>query len=90
MVLSRKKRTLLFRKRVEKKWSEYYWEFILKYSNKLWDWEWLSYNPNITIDLIEKYPNKSWDWYGISHNPNITMEFIEKYPAKPWDWYGFN
>ena len=37
MVISRKKRTSLFRQRVEKEWREYYWEFILKYSDKL-DW----------------------------------------------------
>ena len=85
MPLSRRKRTSLFRQLVEKEWTEYFWEFVLKYSDKL-DWMSISSNPNITMEFIEKYPDKPWDWYVISHNPNITIEFIEKYPAKPWDW----
>ena len=86
MAPSRKKRTSLFRQRVEKEWSEYYWEFVLKFSDKL-DWSWISENPNITMDIIEKYPDKPWNWSAISNNSNITMEFIEKYPDNPWDWY---
>ena len=34
MVLSSKKRTLLFLQQVEKEWNEYYWEFVSKYSDK--------------------------------------------------------
>ena len=85
MVISRKKRTSLFRQLVEKEWSEYFWEFVLKYYDKL-DWYGISRNPNITMRIIEKYPNKPWKWYDISCNPNITMDIIEKYPDKPWNW----
>ena len=53
-----------------------------KYPNKPWNWEWISYNPNITMEFIEKYPNKPWDWHWMSHNPNINMEMIEKHPEK--------
>ena len=56
------------------------WKFIEKYPNKPWDWDYISKNPNITMEIIEKYPNKPWDWCLISQNPNITMEIIEKYP----------
>ena len=49
-----------------------------------------SYNPNITMEIVEKYPDKPWNWYRISCNPNITMEIVEKYPDKPWDWYGLS
>ena len=59
---------------------------LLKYPNKLWDWDWISSNPNITLEFIEKYPDKPWHWICISGNPNITMEFIEKYPDKRWNW----
>ena len=59
---------------------------IEKYPEKPWNWEYISYNPNITIEIIENNPEKPWDWYGISQNPNITMEMIDKYPDKPWDW----
>ena len=61
MVISRKKRTSLFRQLVEKEWSEYFWEFVLKYTDKL-DWDYISRNPNISMDIIEKYPDKPWVW----------------------------
>ena len=79
MVISRKKRTSLFRQQVEKEWREYFWEFVLKYSDKV-DWYGISCNPNISMDIIEKYPDKPWDWYWISCNPfNYEKElFIEK------------
>ena len=85
MVIPRKKRTSLFRQQVEKEWSEYYRRFVLKYSDKL-NWELISCNPNISMDIIEKYPDNPWDWNSISYNPNITMDIIEKYPDKPWNW----
>ena len=54
------------------------------------NWEWISQNPNITMDIIEKHPNQKWSWFnGISTHPNITMEIIEKYPNHPWDWNGY-
>ena len=86
MVISRKKRTSLFRQLVEKEWRIYYWEFVLKYSDKL-NWERISRNPNISMDIIENNPDKPWDWHGISRNPNITMDIIEKYPDKHWNWH---
>ena len=89
MVISRKKRTSLFRQQVEKEWIEYFWKFVLKYSDKL-DWEWRFRNPNISMEIIEKYPDKSWNWYVISENPNITMEFIEKNLNKRWNWNGIS
>ena len=79
MPLSRKKRTSLFRQRVEKEWSEYFWEFVLKYYDKL-DWYGISRNPNITMDIIDKYPDKDWNWFSIKRNP-FTYEkelFVEK------------
>ena len=57
-----------------------------KYTEKPWEWEWISLNPNLTMEIIEKYPDKPWKWEWISSNPNITMEMIEKYPDKPWNW----
>ena len=72
-------------KYIQSKWGEYYWNFLMKYEDKL-NWYNISYNPNITMEIIENNPDKPWDWYDISYNPNITMEFIEKYPEKPWHW----
>ena len=67
-------------------------EIIEKYRGTIigilgdWNWEYISMNPNITMEFIEKYPEKPWDWDWISGNPNITMEIIEKHPEKPWNW----
>ena len=82
-----KKRLESLNKYIQNKWDEYYWNFIMKYEDKL-DWKHISCNRNITMEIIEKYTNKPWNWYGISQNSNITMEMIEKYPDKPWSWWG--
>ena len=90
MVISRKKRSSLFRKRIEKEWTEYYWKFVEKYYDKPWNWYGISMNPNITMDIIEQHPDKPWDWESISFNQNIRIETILKYPDKPWDWTGIS
>jgi len=56
-----KKRLYHLEKYIQNKWDEYYWNFLMKYGDKL-EWYCLSENPNITIEMIEKYPNKPWDW----------------------------
>ena len=50
---------------------------IEKHPENFRDWDWISKNPNITMEMIEKYPEKPWNWDYISSNPNITLEFIE-------------
>ena len=50
-------------------------EIIEKNSNKPWEWNGISRNPNL-MEIIEKYPNKPWNWNRISMNPNITIDFI--------------
>ena len=76
-------------KYIQSKWDKHYWNFVMKYEDKL-DWHCISINPNITMEMIEKYPDKPWNWEYISYNPNITMEIIEKYPEKPWVWWGIS
>ena len=54
---------------MNKVWNNYWFQFIEKYPDKPWNWNWISQNPNITMEMIEKYPEKPWDWsYGISRN----------------------
>ena len=76
-------------KYIQRKWEEYYWNFICKYSHKV-DWKNISSNPNITIEIIGNNPDKPWDWVFISANPNITMEIIDNSPDKPWDWWNIS
>ena len=65
-------------------------EFFEKNMDKPWDWEGLSSNPNMTMEIVEKYPTKPWDWYYISQNPNVTMETVKKYHDKSWSWKGLS
>ena len=34
-------------------------KLIEKYPDKEWEWEFISSNINLTIEMIEKYPDKS-------------------------------
>ena len=43
-------------KYIQNKWDEYYWNFIMKYEDML-DWDSISYNPNITMEIIENNPD---------------------------------
>ena len=36
--------------------------------DKPWHWDTISYNPNITMEIIEKNLDKPWDWNNISNN----------------------
>ena len=83
MVLSRKKRTSLFRQQVENEWRECYWEFVLKYYDKL-VWYGISRNPfNYEKELfIEKrmkeylaaYRIQQYYWKGIC-NPHCRIGY---------------
>jgi len=68
------------------KYCNQLWTLIERYPEKPWDWKYISFNPNITMEIIEKNPGKPWNWYRISKNPNITMGIIEKYPEREWNW----
>ena len=54
------------------------------------DFRILSFNANITFDIVEKHIDKPWDWVGLSCNPNITFDIVEKHIDKPWSWYGLS
>ena len=49
-----------------------------------WDWNYLSGNPNITIDFIENNLKTNdpfpWSLEGMSQNPNLNMNFIINHP----------
>ena len=84
--MSRLQRTQQFRKTVEKEWTLKYWNFIQETPDKPWNWEWISKNPNITMDIIRENPDKPWNWYCISQNPNITWDFIIENLDKSFNW----
>ena len=45
-------------KDLENEWSQYWFQFILDNLDKPWVWKELSYNPNITWDIIESNLDK--------------------------------
>ena len=63
-----------------------FFEFVLANPEKPWEWSGLSYNPNITWEIVQDNPDKPWDWKGLSRHPNITWEIIQDNPDKPWDF----
>ena len=40
--------------------------------DKEWDWEYISWNPNITWEIVQDNPDRDWNWFFLSGNPNIT------------------
>ena len=54
-------------KYIQSKWEEHYWNFLMKYEDKL-NWYNISQNPNITMEIIENNPDKPWNWDCISRN----------------------
>ena len=64
----RKERIKHIRNTINKEWSNHYFKFILDNPDKDWNWGYISYNPNITMDIIREHPDKSWDWDWISMN----------------------
>jgi hypothetical protein len=57
--------------------------FIIKYKKDL-NWERITSNSSITMDIIEAYPELPWKTGYIKYNPNVTPEFILKYPDYDW------
>ena len=82
----RAQRTKQYNITIEQKWNQIFWSFIQENSDKPWNWNYISENPNITWDIIKENPDKPWNWYYISKNPNITMDIIRENPDNPWNW----
>ena len=61
--------TTHFKKEYSKKW----FSFILQHQKEI-DWEYLSANSNLTIEIIKEHLDKPWDLNEIALNPNITKE----------------
>lgn len=54
--------------------------------NKDIECQYISCNPNLTIDIINKYPKCQWYWIDISSNLGITFNDIKNNPHYPWRW----
>src|SRR5665811_1372669 len=54
--------------------------------NKIWDYRYLSKNPNITLEDVLKNPDLDWNYVGLSGNPNITLHDVLEHPELPWSY----
>jgi len=43
-------------KDLENEWLRKWFQFILDNPDKPWDWMWLSYNPNVTWEIVQNNP----------------------------------
>jgi hypothetical protein len=68
------------------KWSSQWFQYILDNPDKPWNYIGLSYNPNITWEVVQQNQDKPWDYGWLSYNPNITWEIVKQNPDKPWDY----
>ena len=50
------------------------------------DWDCLSANPNVNLEMIKNTLNKPWNWKSLSSNPSVTWDIVQKYPYKRWNW----
>ena len=73
----------------DKEWQIKFEDFIARNIDRI-NWNLLSSNPNITIEIIKKYPDKEWFWHNLSMNSNITMNVVEKYPDMQWRFSGLS
>ena len=53
---------------MEKNWKKYWFGFIKKNKDKPWDWDTISKNPNLTMEIIDYFPDKNWNWDYINWN----------------------
>ena len=55
------------------------------YSDRDWDFEKLSKNPNMTIRIVMKNLDKPFNWKELTRNSGIKICDIESTPALKWD-----
>lgn len=51
-----------------------------------WNWDGISKNSDITMDVVESNLECPWNSEGLSRNPNLTIEFIERHQEYQWNW----
>lgn len=72
--------------KLERLWTNHWFQFICDNSELPWDWIYVSMNDNITCDIIHNNPDKPWDWDELSRNTGITWDIIKANLDKPWNW----
>ncbi len=68
------------------------WNDIISNPNEKWRWNWegVSTNMHITIDIVLANLDLPWDWIDLSAHPNITLDHIKSHPELPWNMFGIS
>jgi hypothetical protein len=61
-------------------------DILDKYNNIMWDYTWVSLNPNINIEYILNNLDKGWDWYFLTTHQNISFDDIKNNLDLPWNF----
>jgi hypothetical protein len=59
-------------------------KLVYEFSDKPWNWFYLSKNKNISLHFVEKHPYFPWFTIGLYLNPNMTQEWMDKHPEYHW------
>ena len=59
---------------------------ILRYPELNWNWNGVSENPSVTMDIVLSNIDKPWNWVYLSKHLNISMSDIESHMNLPWVW----
>lgn len=54
------------------------------------DWENLSRNSSLSVQLLQDHPELPWDIKRLSYNPCLTFEYIFTNLDKKWLWRGIS
>ena len=71
---------------LEYMWTEGYVSFIRSHMCKHGNWDGITGNPTVTIEVIENNPDLPWCHDGLSYNPSISLDFIKNNPHYSWNW----
>lgn len=52
-------------------------ETVINNPDKHWDFNTMSSNPNISLEIIERHPEKPWNWDEINKHIPITIDIID-------------
>jgi len=69
-MVTKGKRIKQLRETINKEWSQYFFKFIKDNPMQNWNWYYISWNPNITMEIIRDNPIQNWNLFGISNNQN--------------------
>lgn len=87
-MVTRKERTKQFQQSVQHNWHWHWYNFITSPELDIRiDYSFLSFNPNMILEIVDTYPDKPWSWEFLSELPHITLDDVLSRIEKEWDWF---